>query len=382
MTRPARPAINAFFLEPGMGGLETYVRELVGELVRARPDMRLTLLVNREGRQLLAQAPWAREVEFLAPPLLSRRGMRMVTELTLMGWLASERFDVLHSPALTAPLATKAANVVVLADVTWLVAPTGSSDVILTERMWRAAVPTIARRADRVVAISASGADQVVERLRVPRERIEVIPLGKGSSPSVEGTPKEELRRRLGLGEGPVILNVAAKKAHKNQSVLIDALARLGDVHADARLVLAGAPGEYEAELRELVRRSGQDDRVVFCDYVESEDLEGLFGLATCFAFPSLNEGFGLPLLEAMERGVPVACSNLSALPEVAGPAALQFDPHDPRDVAATLERLLSDADLRSELVTAGFQRQAGFTWAATAEQTLECWERTLAQRR
>ena len=96
MTRPARAGVNAFFLEPGMGGLETYVRELVAELVRAQPSMRLTVLLNERGRELLAEAPWAGEVTFLAPSLLSRRGLRMIAELTLMGWLASERLDVLH----------------------------------------------------------------------------------------------------------------------------------------------------------------------------------------------------------------------------------------------------------------------------------------------
>jgi alpha-1,3-rhamnosyl/mannosyltransferase len=112
------------------------------------------------------------------------------------------------------------------------------------------------------------------------------------------------------------------------------------------------------------------------------EDLEGLYALASVFAFPSLSEGFGLPLLEAMERGVPVACSNVSALPEVAGGAALLFDPRDPDDVAATILRVLEDPELAQRLTTAGRARQGAFTWSATAERTLDTWERAVAERR
>lgn len=382
MTAPARAGINALFLEPGMGGLETYVERVIGELVTVAPLTRLTVLTNRAGRALLEAKPWASEVAFRTPPVLGRRGLRMATELTALGWLASESFDVLHSPALTAPLATRAANVVVLADVTWLVAPTGESDVVLTERLWRAAVPTVARRADRVVAISRAGADLIVERLRVPEDRIDLIPLGTSARSAAPPTPPEELRRRLGIGAGPVILNVGMAKRHKNQISLVRSLPAVRARHGDAHLVLAGASGHYERQLREEVRRLDLEGAVTFAGYVEQRDLEGLYALATCFAFPSLQEGFGLPILEAMQRGLPVACSNVSAMPEVAGEAVLLFDPHDTGAIAATISSVLGDAALRERLARAGRARAGVYSWRRTAELTLECWERTLAARR
>ena len=382
MSRPARIGINALFLEPGMGGLETYVIELVRELVQIVPSMHLTLLSNVRGREVLAAQPWASEVTFRTPPVLSRRGLRMATELLAVGWLASESFDVLHSPALTAPLATRAANVVVLADVTWLVSPTGAADVVLTERMWRSAVPAVARRADRVVAISRAGAAQIRERLNVAHDRIDVIPLGTTTPPHSVPTDPKSLSDRLGLGSGPVVLNVAAKKRHKNQVALVRALPAIRRSQADAQLVLAGAPGEYEAELRGEVATAGLGDAVTFCDYIDRQDLEGLYALATCFAFPSLNEGFGLPILEAMDRGLPVACSNVSAMPEVAGDAALLFDPENVDDVARSITRLLSEPSLRESLIAAGRRRKRLFTWRATAESTVECWERAITDRR
>jgi glycosyltransferase involved in cell wall biosynthesis len=378
---PRRPAINAVFLEPGMGGLETYVRELVPELVKAAPGMRLSIVCNGRGRELLAAEPWAGEVELVAHPLIGRRGVRALSELTLLGALASRRFDLLHSVALTGPLRTRAAHVVVLADVTWIVEPTHGRGQSATVRLWQAVVPLVARRADRVVAISQAGADHVVEHLGVPAERIDVVPLGHGLNARIEPTPAGALRARLGLGERRVILNVGAKKAHKNQLALVRALPAVRERHPDAALVLAGAPTPYEADVREEARRLGLDGSVVFLGYVDDADLEGLYRIASVFALPSLNEGFGLPLLEAMARDVPVACSDVSAMPEVAGDAALQFDPRSPAAVADALAGLLADDALRAELVRRGRARQAAFSWARAAEGTLESWARALSAR-
>jgi glycosyltransferase involved in cell wall biosynthesis len=378
---PARPAINAVFLEPGMGGLETYVRELVPELVRAAPGMRLSIVCNPVGRELLAAEPWADEVELVVHPLIGRRGLRAASELTLLGALASRRFDVLHSVALTGPLRTRAAHVVVIADVTWIVEPTHGRGQSTTVRLWQAVVPQVARRADRVLAISQAGAEHIREHLRIPADRIDVVPLGHGLRGGVTPTPEPELRRRLGLGEGRLVFTVGAKKVHKNQMALVRALPRLREAHPDATLVLAGAPTPHEDELRAEAERLGLNGSVVFLGYVDDADLEGLYRAATAFAFPSVNEGFGLPLLEAMARDLPVACANVSAMPEVAGDAALQFDPYSIDAVADALIRVVGDAALREDLVRRGRARLEAFSWARSAEGTLESWSRALAGR-
>jgi alpha-1,3-rhamnosyl/mannosyltransferase len=139
-------------------------------------------------------------------------------------------------------------------------------------------------------------------------------------------------------------------------------------------LLVTGYPTAFEAELR---RQAG--DRVRFAGWVDDATLEGLYRLATCLAFPSLAEGFGLPVLEAMRRGVPVACSNATSLPEVAGEAALYFDPTDTVAIATALERILEDAGLRERLATAGVAQAGKFSWEATAAATLESYERALA---
>jgi glycosyltransferase involved in cell wall biosynthesis len=376
---PRRIGINAVFLEPRMGGLDTYVRALVPELLRLAPGVRFSIFCSPGGARYLREESWSGEVELVTHPLLGRRGLKAAGELTLLGALASRRVELLHSVAMTAPLRTRAVNVVTLADVTWIVAPDPGEAA--TARLWRLVVPSVARRADRVIALSQAGAEHVVEHLRVPRERIDVVPLAAGENERARATDAAELRARLGLGDGPLILSVSAKKVHKNLGRLVEAMPAVLARQPDAVLAIPGNPTAHEQELRELAAALGIAAHVVFPAYVDAPDLEGLYGLARCFVFASINEGFGIPILEAMRRGVPVACSRASALPEVAGDAARYFDPLDVADIARALEEVIADRELAAELAARGRERARGFTWAATARGTLDsymrAWERS-----
>jgi glycosyltransferase involved in cell wall biosynthesis len=378
-TLPRKIGINALFLEPRMGGLDTYVRALLPELVTLAPEIEFTVFCSPGGRAYLEAEGWGEQVVLVTPPVIGRRGLKALGELTLLGAIAARRVELLHSVALTAPLRTSAVNVVTLADVTWIVAPDPGEAA--TVRLWRLVVPPVARRADRVIVLSQAGADHVVEYLRVPRERIDVVALAPSTSPRCAPTPEPELRARLGLGEGPVILSVSAKKLHKNLERLLRAMSAVVERHPDAVLVLPGNPTEHERELRALAAELGLAANVAFPAYVDSSDLEGLYAIARCFVFASINEGFGIPILDAMMREVPVACSRASALPEVAGDAARYFDPYEVPDIADAMLELLGDRELASRLVALGRVRQAAFTWQATARGTLESYERAWSAR-
>ncbi|HSZ70455.1 MAG TPA: glycosyltransferase family 1 protein [Solirubrobacteraceae bacterium] len=376
---PSRIGINAVFLEPRMGGLDTYVRALVPELLWLAPAVRFSIFCSAGGAEYIRAESWSEEVEIVTHPLLGPRGLKAIGELTLLGVLAGRRVQLLHSVALTAPLRTRAVNVVTLADVTWIVAPDPGEAG--TTRLWRVLVPPVARRADRVIALSQAGAEHVVQYLRVPRERIDVIPLAAGVNERARPTSAPELRARLGLGDGPVILTVSAKKVHKNLARLVRALPAVVARQPDVVLVMPGNPTAHERELGELAAELGVAANIAFPAYVDATDLEGLYALASCFVFASINEGFGIPILEAMRRGVPVACSRASALPEVAGDAASYFDPLDVADIGRALLELLSDPALAQRLIARGHAREAQFTWRATAQRTLEsyarAWERS-----
>ena len=371
--------VNAVFLQPRMGGLETYVRDLLPALLEARPGLRISVFVTKAGRELLVTEPWAGSVTLVTHPLVGLPYGKALAELAVLGPLADRRgVDILHSVALTAPFHTRAASVITIADVTWLREP--ETVGALTALLWRTLVPTVARRAERVITLSEAARREILEDLRVRPERIDVVPCGSGSDIISEPSEAGDLRRRLGLGDRRVVLAVSALSRHKNLPPLVRALAHLHEAHPELVLVIPGNPTKHGRELEQLAGELGMRGALCLPGWVSAADLEALYQAAACFVFPSRREGFGMPILEAMARGVPVACSNASALPEVAGDAALYFAPESPEEIAAAIQRLLGNAELARELVDRGLDRVRLFTWARTAEETLAVYERALGR--
>jgi glycosyltransferase involved in cell wall biosynthesis len=371
--------INAVFLQSRMGGIETYLRQLVPALLAARPGLRISLFLGELGLEALRGEPWLDETRVVTHPWLGRPYTRAVTEMTLLGRLASKsEIDVLHNVALTGPLATRPANVLTVADVIWLREP--ESVGRLVSLFWRSFVPVVARRVDRVISYSASARSEISADFGIPESRIDVVPLAS-TKPTVEPTPEAELRDRLQLGSGKLVLSPSALRAHKNLGTLISALPAVRRAAPDTTLVLPGNPTTHQEELASLAVELRVSDAVKFPGWVDAADLEGLYRAASCFVFPSRHEGFGLPILDAMRRRVPVACSNASSLPEVAGDGALYFDPDRPDELARCLVRLLTEPETAGELASRGFEHQQSFTWRRTAEGTLRTYERSLSVR-
>jgi glycosyltransferase involved in cell wall biosynthesis len=361
-----------------MGGIETYVRELVPALLEARPDLRFVVFAAGSGHELLAAEPWADAVELVDHTFATRRYARALSEVALVGRLATERrLDVLHSVALLGPLWTEARSVVTVADVTWLREPTSVEPI--TRLVWRALVPPGVRRAARVITLSEASRREIVEDLPVDWDRVDVIPPGPGTSGDGVHTSEPELRKELGLGEGLIVLAVSALSAHKNVDTLTEALPAVVEAHPDAILVVPGNRTAYGERLRALADRLAVGGSLVLPGWVSQAQLEGLYDAAACFAFPSTREGFGLPVLEAMRRGVPVACSNASAIPEVAGDAAIYFDPRRPSEIALAVNSVLADRTLAQRLSTEGRRRAAMFSWQRAAAETIASYERALA---
>ena len=372
--------LNLVFLVPGeTGGMETYARELIPRLA-GLDGLEVTAFVNREAAHA-GGGPWGEVVPMQVVPVRARNRVQWVRgeQLHLPRMDDRARCDVLHSLASTAPLRGRAVRVTTIHDLNYKLVP-GTHFGLLGLGMG-VLVPAAARRSRRVVVDAASTRDDLVEHLGVPEDRIDVVPLaaappGRALVPTAEA----ELRRRLGLGDRPVALSVSARRPHKNLARLLQALAAVPRERRPL-LVVPGYPTPHEAELQAQAGALGLTGDVVWPAWLPAEDIEGLYALATLVVFPSLYEGFGLPVLEAMVRGVPVACSDRSSLPEVAGDAALLFDPDDPGAIRAAIERLLGDAALRAELAQRGRVRAAGFTWERTAELTAASYERALSQR-
>jgi alpha-1,3-rhamnosyl/mannosyltransferase len=371
---PLHIGLDLVYWVADSGGSGTYARELIAALHAAEPGTRITAWVGRGAPAGLAQRDWGGPTRFVRVPLASTGSpVHVGYELAALGLDARRRgCDVIHGLAYATPLvAPGVAKLVTILDLTWRGHPQSVSRP--ARAMFGLLTAACTRAADRVIAISRTVADELVADVGVQRDKIDVTPLGVSQRPPPAATPGTELRARLGIAPGaPLLLCVAQIAEHKNLRTLIDALP------GDAWLVVCGRHTPHSAELLHHARARGVARRVVLAGFVGAADLDGLYATADGFVLPSLCEGFGLPLLEAMRSGLPVACSDASALPEVAGGAALLFDPHDADAMQRALERLLGDDALRARLIPAGRRRAAQMTWEATARATLAAYRRAL----
>jgi glycosyltransferase involved in cell wall biosynthesis len=375
--RAVHVGLNLVFLVPGeTGGMEVAARELMPALLDyAPPGTRFTAFVNREAAA--AGGPWSELMPTVTVPVNARNRVQWVLgEQTLLPVLAARAgVDLVHSLASTAPLWGPFRRVVTVHDLIYARFPEAHAGI--RDKGMRVLVPQAAKRSARVIADSHSTRQDLIEMLGVSAGRIDVVPLGLGALRREQPLSEAQTRARFDLGQGPVLLTLSAKRPHKNLTALIGALAAM-PAQSRPMLVLPGYATAHEQELRERAAAAGVAEHVRFLGWGSGAEIEGLWDIAEAFVFPSLYEGFGLPILEAMARGVPVACSNVSSLPEVAGEAALLFDPRDERAIAGALERLLGDPALRARLRAAGEERAREFTWERTARLTLASYARAL----
>jgi glycosyltransferase involved in cell wall biosynthesis len=368
--------LNLIFLVPGeTGGMEVAARELIPELIsQAPPGTRFTAFVNTEAAD---EGRLAEVLPTVTVPVRARDRLQWVLgEQTLLPALAARAgVDLVHSMASTAPLLGPFRRVVTIHDLIYARFPEAHAG--MRAKGMGMLVPWAARRSTRVIVDSQSTRQDLLKVRGIRAERIDVVPLGLGALVGAEPVPASVIRERLDLGERLVLLSLSAKRPHKNLAALIESLAVIRSERRPV-LVLPGYATWHERELRELAAAAGVLADVRFPEWLSAPELEGLWTLARAFVFPSLYEGFGLPVLEAMARGVPVACSNRSSLPEVAGDAAMLFDPQDVGQIAAAVERVLYDEPLAAGLRERGLRRAREFTWERTARLTLDVYARAL----
>ncbi len=378
MTGPPHIGLNLLFLMSGQtGGMEVVARELIPPLVRGAGDsMRFTAFVSGSA----GDGPWRELMPVVTVPAPTRnRAWLTAAEQTLLPALTRRHnIDLLHSLANTGPLYGRCVRVITVYDLIYARFP--ETTTWLMDKGVRVFVPAAARSAHRVITLSEATRGDLVDLLHLDAGRIDVVPPGIGSLRRVQPLAEAEVRARLRLGDRRVLLTLSAKRPHKNLVRLIGALAK---IPADRRplLVLPGYPTWYEPELRRRADSLGVGDDVRFPGWLEDSEVEGLWETAAAFVFPSLYEGFGLPVLEAMARGVPVACSSAPSLREAAGDAALLFDPGDEQKIAEAILRLMSDESLRASLRGRGLQRAEQFSWERAAQLTLDSYRRALTSR-
>ena len=370
-----RIGVNTLFLIPAkVGGSETYLRKVLAELVSLDETHEYVLFCNRENAGTFPEIERPNVMEVRSNVRATSRPRRVLYEQFVLPKLVKcHGVDVLWSPGYTAPLRLACPSVVSTLDMQFKHYPEDFSRAALIAT--RFLVPRAARRAAAVLTLSEYSKREIVQFCRVAAERVHVVYLAADETTGgdIPAGEQRAVLERFGLDE-PYILTVANAWPHKNVPALVRAHAMLPESCA-RRLVIVGIRGRGMAEVNAAIAESPRADRIVTTGWLSERELWILYRNAGVFAFPSLFEGFGLPVLEAMAAGVPVVSSNAASLPEVYGDAPLAFDPTDEAAMADAIRRVLEDDTLARDLVERGRRNLARFSWRRTAEQTLEVLE-------
>jgi len=356
-----RIGVNALYLIPGgVGGTEIYLRSLLGALAEIDPRNEYFVFTNLEtGPDLVPAA-----LNFSHVPQsvrAERRPARILWEQLALPLAARRRrLDVLFNPGFTAPLLASCPQVTVFHDMQHKRHPEFFRRFDLP--FWRMLLYWSAHRSRRLIAVSEATRDDLLAFYRLPPGKIAVVPHGVDE-------------RMFGIAAvrspEPFVLCVSTLHPHKNIARLLQAFAELRRDRPDLKLVLAGLKGFFSREVEARIAALGLGEAVRITGWLPREELYELFRTAWAFVYPSTFEGFGMPVAEAMAAGVPTACSDIRPIRDVAGDAALLFDPLDTATMTAALRRLVADVPERARLIAAGSGRTRQFSWSRAAAATL-----------
>jgi glycosyltransferase involved in cell wall biosynthesis len=363
--RPLRIGVNALFLIPGgVGGTEIYLRELLAALARRPRGHQFFVFMNREtGEDLVPSHPDFHAVQ-TGVAATSRPGRILYEQFRLPGEALSRRMDVMFHAGFTSSVFPRCPSVTLIYDLQHHRHPEffKAADLLA----WRALVWASAKFSRHIVTLSEASQRDIHSVYGVPLDSITVAEPGADA----------ELLALQRTGDEPMVLYVSTLHPHKNHERLLDAFAMFHARHPEYRLVLAGMHGFHHEAVRRRIAERGLDASVRITGWIPRAELLGLYASARIAVFPSLFEGFGIPVLEAMAARVPLIISGVSPMLETAGGTALVFPPQDTGALAAALEQFASDPALRLDYAQRAMERALFFTWERAADAVLDALER------
>ncbi len=373
-----RIGLNLLYLLPGVvGGTETYATGLLNGLTACGSKDTFLVFLSRDASDW--PLPDAENIQRIVCDVrATSRSMRYGYEQIVLPRLARRyQLDVLHSLGYTGPVFAPCKKVVTIPDMNYVAF--GHTFALPRRLALGWFVRKGAESADHLIAISAFSRDEIVQHLRIAEEKVTVTHLAPHPArESPSGSSDAKLFGRLRLRK-PYWVAFSSESPNKNIPNLLRAIATVRSRHGvRSQLVLIGHKPRGE-EVTTL--SAGDDNAIVWTGYISDADVSAILSGAQMMIFPSFYEGFGLPVVEAMVCGVPVTCSRAASLPEVAGDAALYFDPAAPDDMAEKIARLGTDSGLRESMQAKGYLNVARFSWKKTAERTILVYRRVCDDR-
>jgi glycosyltransferase involved in cell wall biosynthesis len=363
-------AIDARLAHYTAGGIAHYTLNIAREVARLAPDDRFTLLRSVKQRNGLPRASNLRSSPLLTPP------HHRLEQLVLPLEVARLRPDLLHSPDFIPPFVRTCPAVITVHDLAFLRFP---ETITEQSRRYYGQVGRAVRSAQCTIVVSESTARDLAELVDAPMERVRVVHNGLDAAFLAPSDPDEVARVRMRWGlDRPYVMFLGTLEPRKDLPTLLRAFVEIQVRHPDLLLALVGRRGWLYESTFATIEQLGLGPAVRSIEDATDADLVPLFDGATTFAYPSLYEGFGLPALEALARGVPTVVAETSSLPEVVGDAALLHPPGDHEALATALLRLVEDGALRAELRRRGPERAGGFSWERSARETLAVYREVI----
>ncbi len=370
MSVPMRIGVDARLLAYQGAGIATYTRSLLRALAAVDDEDRFVVLRSRRDRRPVGEAPNLQHRTLFTPPHFRFEQFFLPLELLPAG------LDLLHCPDFIPPFRYRRPAVITVHDLGFRHYPEALTE---ESRRYYGQIDRAVQHAAAIIAVSESTRLDLLERTPARAESIRVVyeAADPAFCPLDRETAQQKAQARLGVPD-KFILFVSTVEPRKNLPVLLQALAQPG---LDAvRLVIAGRRGWLSDEVFRLIGRLGLAGRVQPLGHTGLEDIVTLYNAADLLVYPSLYEGFGLPVVEAMACGTPVICSNTSSLPEVAGDAARLLPPDDPAAWAEAMARVLGDGMLWAEMRAKGLRQAAHFSWEQAARETLQVYREVLGR--
>jgi glycosyltransferase involved in cell wall biosynthesis len=372
-----RIGIDARMFGSSFTGIGVYVERLLEELGKQdHSELQFVIFSGVENKNAILQ--YSNKFEFVA----IQAGHYSLWEQLIFPWILQRaKLDLVHFPHFNAPLLYRGKSIVTIHDLILSLYPGKSISSWIRGYAYRLTLVSIVKRAAKIITVSTHTKKDLVELMQLDEGRVSVIHNGYDPLFSVAILPSEgiEIRKKYTLGDTPYIAYLGLIREHKNTARLVKAFKLLVDSGYVGNLLLIGKEDMRYPDVRDQVRELSLQGRVLFLGHVDGPDRRVLLQESELYVMPSLYEGFGIPILEAMASGVPVVCSQSTSLPEVAGNAARYFHPLRPDDIARVMGEVLDSPELQKEMISLGREQIKKFSWGKMAKQTLEEYQKVLS---
>ncbi len=360
-----RIGLNLLFLVPKkVGGTETYARGLISSLQKIDKVNQYFLFCNIENQNTFKETKNFKKV--VLPVKASVKGLRLVLEQVLFPFFSRKyRLDVLHSLGYSGPFFIPCYSIVTIHDLNWYYYP--DDFWFLARAAWAFSTTYSAKFSDMVTTVSYSSKEHLVKILKLPTKKIKVVYSG---TPKLEQPFSRKRLKNLRINK-KYLFTVSAAYPHKNLITLLKSFNLLRQRGYKLDLVVAGLGGRAKGQTVSYINDNNLDEHVKILGWVSDKDLSTLYKYAEVMVFPSLHEGFGIPLVEAFSQGVPVVSSDAFSLKEVGKETALFVSPLDPSDYAEKISNILDDNELKKKLVKKGIKRSKYFSWEKSSRKML-----------